>query len=56
LIALDKIECVTVWGMHDGMPWKNGYPIAGRINYPALWDRQRKPKPALEGALRVADK
>lgn len=50
----DKIGRVTVWGLHDGMSWKNDYPIPRRTNYPALYDRNRQPKPALEAVLSVA--
>lgn len=35
------------------MPWKNDCPIPYRSNYPLLFDRERKPKPALEAVLRV---
>src|SRR6187397_1179091 len=49
----EKIARVTVWGIHDGMSWKNGYPIPGRTNYPLLWDRQKQPKPALNAVLNV---
>ncbi len=49
-----KIARVTFWGVHDGMSWKNGYPIPNRTNYPLLWDRQRQPKPALNAVLNVA--
>jgi len=49
----DKIERVTIWGVHDGMSWKNGYPIPGRTNYPLLWDRNKQPKPALKAVLNV---
>ena len=52
----DKIERVTLWGIHDGMSWKNGYPIPNRTNYPLLWDRQLKPKPAFFSVLSVPDK
>ena len=48
-----KIARVTLWGVHDGMSWKNDYPIPNRINYPLLWNRQRQPKPALEAVLAV---
>ena len=51
----DKIKRVTCWGVHDGMSWKNDYPIPGRINYPLLWNRQREPKPALNAVLLVPD-
>lgn len=49
----DKISRVTFWGVHDGMSWKNGYPIPRRTNYPLLYDRERQPKPALEAVLNV---
>jgi endo-1,4-beta-xylanase len=49
----DKIDRVTLWGLHDGMSWKNGYPVPGRTNYPLLFDRDRKAKPALEAVLKV---
>ncbi len=49
----DKIERVTFWGVHDGMSWKNGYPIPGRTNYPLLYSRDRRPKPAFDAVLRV---
>lgn len=52
----NKIARVTLWGIHDGMSWKNDYPIPGRTDYPLLWDRQRKPKPALEAVLAVPGK
>lgn len=48
-----QIARVTVWGMQDGMSWKNDYPVPNRTNYPLLWDRQRKPKPALKAVLQV---
>ncbi len=51
----EKIERVTLWGVQDGMSWKNDYPIPGRTNYPLLWDRNRKPKPALNAVLKVPE-
>jgi endo-1,4-beta-xylanase len=52
----DKIGRVTLWGVHDGMNWKNDYPIQARTNYPLLWDRERKAKPALEAVMAVPSK
>ncbi len=49
----DKIARVTLWGVHDGMSWKNGYPVPGRTNYPLLFDRAWRPKSAFEAVLRV---
>jgi endo-1,4-beta-xylanase len=52
----DKIDRVTLWGVHDGMSWKNNYPIPGRTNYPLLFDRNKKPKPAFHAVLQVPGK
>ncbi|MCB1635632.1 MAG: endo-1,4-beta-xylanase [Xanthomonadales bacterium] len=51
----EQIDRVTLWGLHDGMSWKNGYPIEARTNYPLLFDRQRQPKPALAAVLKVGN-
>ena len=45
-----------MWGIHDGMSWKNGYPIPNRTNYPLLWDRNKQPKPAFDAVLKVPQK
>lgn len=52
----DKIDRVTVWGVHDGMSWKNGYPIPDRTNYPLLFNRDGTPKPAFAAVLAVPGK
>jgi len=52
----DKIDRVTLWGVHDGMSWKNGYPIPNRTNYPLLFDRDRRTKPAFEAVTDVPKK
>jgi len=44
----NKIDRVTFWGLHDGMSWKNDYPIPNRTNYPLLWDRNLNPKPVIK--------
>ena len=49
----DKIARVTLWGVHDGMSWKNGYPVPGRTNYPLLFGRDRQPKPAFDAVAAV---
>lgn len=49
----DKIDRVTFWGVYDGMTWKNNYPVPGRKNYPLLFDRERKGKPALDAVLKI---
>lgn len=52
----DKIDRVTMWGLHDGMSWKNGYPIPRRTNYPLLFNRDRTPKPAFNAVLNIPTK
>lgn len=42
----DNIERVTFWGVNDGQSWLNGWPVPGRTNYPLLFDREFKAKPA----------
>jgi endo-1,4-beta-xylanase len=42
----DKISRITFWGVNDGQSWLNGWPVRGRTNYPLLFDRSFKPKPA----------
>jgi endo-1,4-beta-xylanase len=49
----DKIDRVTLWGVHDGMSWKNGYPVPHRTNYPLLFNRDKTPKPAFDAVLMV---
>ena len=49
----DKLDRVTFWGVHDGSSWKNGSPIPMRTNHPLLFDRSRRPKPALDAVMRV---
>jgi endo-1,4-beta-xylanase len=47
----DKISRVTFWGVDDGTSWKNNHPVRGRTNYPLLFDRQYRPKPAFEAVV-----
>ncbi len=42
----DKIDRVTFWGVNDEQSWLNDWPVNGRTNYPLLFDRAFKPKPA----------
>lgn len=51
----DKIDRVTLWGVHDGMSWKNNYPVPGRMNYPLLFGRDRQPKPAFDAVVAVPE-
>jgi GH35 family endo-1,4-beta-xylanase/lysophospholipase L1-like esterase len=50
----DIIERVSFWNLHDGQSWLNFFPWR-RVNYPLLFDRQRRSKPAFDavyGTLR----
>lgn len=47
----DKISRVTFWGVTDHHSWLNNWPIRGRSNYPLLFDRQYKPKPAFDALV-----
>jgi endo-1,4-beta-xylanase len=49
----EKISRVTVWGIEDGMSWKNDYPIPRRTNYPLLWNRNKQPKPAVKSIIAI---
>ena len=50
----DKIDRVTFWGVTDGDSWLNNWPIRGRTNYPLLFDRAGKPKPAFAAIVKIA--
>jgi endo-1,4-beta-xylanase len=40
------ITGVTFWNISDGNTWLDRYPVAGRKNYPLLFDQNLKPKKA----------
>ena len=42
----DKISRVTFWGTTDKYTWRNDNPINNRTDYPLLFDRDYKKKPA----------
>jgi GH35 family endo-1,4-beta-xylanase len=48
----DLIERVSFWNLHDGESWLNDFPWT-RVNYPLLFDRQRRPKPAFDAVYNV---
>tara|TARA_R110000868_G_scaffold165961_1_gene399652 strand:+ start:4383 stop:5510 length:1128 start_codon:yes stop_codon:yes gene_type:complete len=52
----DKISRVTFWGVYDGQSWLNDWPIAGRTNYPLLFDKNLQPKPAYHSILSLKTK
>ena len=43
----DLIVRVSFWNLHDGQSWLNAFPW-NRVNYPLLFDRDRRPKPAFD--------
>jgi endo-1,4-beta-xylanase len=47
---------VTFWGVTDQDSWKNNWPVKGRTNYPLLFDRSAKPKPAFDAVIQAAPK
>ena len=49
-----SIGRVTFWGVTDGGSWLNNFPIRGRTNYPLLFDRDGKPKPAFFSVMATA--
>jgi endo-1,4-beta-xylanase len=52
----DSIARVTFWGVTDGDSWLNNFPTRGRTNYPLLFDRDGKPKPAFDAVVKAAKK
>lgn len=52
----DKISRVTFWGLHDGISWKNDYPIPNRTNYPLLFGRGLEKKKAYYSVVNVGKK
>jgi endo-1,4-beta-xylanase len=45
---------VTFWGVTDASSWLNNWPVRGRTNYPLLFNRDGRPKPAFEAVIKVA--
>ena len=44
---------VTFWGVTDADTWLDDFPIRGRTNYPLLWDREGREKPAFGAVVDV---
>jgi endo-1,4-beta-xylanase len=51
-----NISRITFWGVNDGESWLNNWPIPGRTNYPLLFDRTFKPKPAFYAVIATGEK
>ena len=50
----DIIERVSFWNLHDGQSWLNYFPWQ-RTNYPLLFDRNRRPKPAFDAVYELLE-
>jgi endo-1,4-beta-xylanase len=50
----DIIERVSFWNLHDGQSWLNYFPWR-RVNYPLLFDRNRRPKPVFDAVYSSLD-
>jgi endo-1,4-beta-xylanase len=50
----DVVTRVTFWGVTDRYSWLNNFPAPGRTNYPLLFDRDGKPKPAFAAVMKEA--
>ncbi len=48
-----NVSRVTFWGVNDQQSWLNDWPIRGRTNYPLLFDRNFKPKPAFYSVITI---
>lgn len=49
----DSVTRVTFWGVTDQTSWLNNFPIRGRTDYPLLFGRDRKPKPAFHAVVNL---
>lgn len=47
LLKPPGVTMITFWGPDDAHSWLNDFPVKHRTNYPLLFDRQSKPKPAM---------
>jgi len=51
----DSVTRVTLWGISDRYSWLNDWLIRGRSDYPLLFDRNYKPKPAFDAVIKVLE-
>jgi endo-1,4-beta-xylanase len=49
-----EVSRVTFWGVTDRDSWRNDWPVRGRTNYPLLFDRDGRPKPAFDAVIAAA--
>lgn len=52
----NTISRVTFWGVDDQHSWRNNWPMRGRTDYPLLFDRSSKPKPAYWAVRKMTPK
>ncbi len=50
----EKFSRTTLWAVHDGQSWRSYIPIRGRTDYPMLFDRNCRPKPAFDAVVALA--
>ena len=50
----DCISNVTFWGTADDHTWKDNFPVAGRKDWPLLFDEKQDSKPALDDIIQEA--
>lgn len=48
------ISRITFWNVTDKESWLNNFPVRGRTNYPLLFDRNGKTKPAFDEVIKTA--
>ena len=53
IVRRPAVTMIGFWGTHDGRSWLNDFPVKGRTNHPLLFDRQYKPKPALDAVIKA---
>lgn len=53
LLKPPGVTMITFWGPDDAHTWLNDFPVKRRTNYPLLFDRSARPKPAFDAVLEV---
>ena len=56
LFLKHRVGRVTFWGVTDATSWLHDFPIPGRVNYPLLWDRDGREKPAFDAVVETLRK
>lgn len=50
----EHITSVTFWGAADNYTWLDNFPVAGRKNWPFVFDQQQEPKQAFWDIINLA--